>query len=210
MRKYIYSRGSAKPSVYGFLTFHLVNPDNNFLIANTPMKNRTGGSKICPGILHLRNEFRRALGASRGCSPERVWWCERSWRFRFYEIPAESPEIAWNEGRERVERSRNLVDAYQCSREFSLRIERSHAITLDSRVPRSVRNAPDFLRAFPSCVRPLVVARQMVPCGRALFFRVKERVLFERFNNGEFKLEVTMTLIDMAFLLNFKNRCLKT
>lgn len=127
------------------------------------VKNKTGGSKTCLGILHLRNGFHRALGASRGCSPERVVrWCERSWRIRFYEIPAESPEIARNERRQHVGRSRNLVDAYQCSREFSLRIERSHAITLDSRVSRSAGNATDFFRAFLSHVRLLVLAREIV------------------------------------------------
>lgn len=171
--------------MYRFLIFRVVNLDNNFLIANSSMKNRTGGSKTCPGILHLRNGFHRALDASRGCSPERDWWCERSWRIRFYEIPAESPEIAQNERWERVGRSRNLVDAYQCSREFSLRIERSHAITLNSRVPRSTGNAPDFLCAFPSCVRLDVCAGNGTLCQSAFLettTTLKDLKVLERFN----------------------------
>lgn len=82
------------------------------------------------------SSFKTCLqGASRrtmqGCN-SKGWYggCKRSWRIRFYEIPPESPEIARNERRERVERSRNLVDAYQCRREFSFtdrKIARDHA-----------------------------------------------------------------------------------
>lgn len=90
---------------------------------NLPWKNKISSFKTC-----LQGASRQTM--QRCNSKEWYGGCKWSWRIRFYEIPPESPEIARNERRERVERSRNLVDAYQCRREFSFtdrEIARDHA-----------------------------------------------------------------------------------